>query len=227
MKFGGIQKTSTIDFPKKLSCVVFTLGCDLDCFYCHNRQLIETGEEISEKEIKAFLEKRRGLLDGVVVSGGEATLQKDLLKFFKYLKKLGYATKLDSNGQSLEVIKKLNEAKVVDYFAIDLKGAREKYTHICGERADYEKTAETIRYLFDAKANFEVRTTLYPGITKEDLISIAKDFENFPLWRFNYFHMPEKFKKCDLKRLRGKVLTKYDMIKIKKDLNEYQKNLEI
>lgn len=227
MKFGGIQRTSTIDFPKKLSCVVFTLGCDLDCFYCHNRQLIENGEEISENDIKLFLEKRKGLLEGVVVSGGEATLQKDLLGFFKYLKKLGYATKLDSNGQNVEIIKKLVESKVVDYFAIDLKATEDKYINVCGENADYKKTLETINYLLENNCDFEVRTTLYPGITKNDLISIAKSFDELPLWRFNYFHMPEKFKKDDLKRLRGKALIKYDMIKIKKDLIEFQKNIEV
>lgn len=227
MKFGGIQKTSTIDFPKKLSCVVFTLGCDLDCFYCHNRKLIEFSEGISEKEVKDFLEKRKGLLEGVVVSGGEATLQKDLTKFFEYLKKLGYSTKLDSNGQNLEVIKNLNELKLVDYFAIDLKTSKEKYNKVCGENANYEKVAKTINYLFESNANFEVRTTLYPGISKNDLVLMAKDFKNFPLWRFNYFSMPKDYKEEDIKRLKSKALTKYDMVKIKKELSIYQNNIII
>lgn len=227
MKFGGIQKTSTIDFPKKLSCVVFTLGCDLDCFYCHNRKLIESNEKISEEEIKDFLEKRKGLLEGVVVSGGEATLQKDLVEFFQYLKNLGYSTKLDSNGQNLEVIKNLNKLKLVDYFAIDLKATKEKYSKICGKNANYEKVAETINYLFESNADFEVRTTLYPGISKDDLISIAKDFKTLPLWRFNYFSMPKDYKEEDIKRLKSKALTKYDMIKIQKELFAYQINIII
>lgn len=227
MKFGGIQKTSTIDFPKKLSCVVFTLGCDLDCFYCHNRKLIESNEKISEEEVKDFLEKRKGLLEGVVVSGGEATLQKDLVEFFQYLKNLGYSTKLDSNGQNLEVIKNLNELKLVDYFAIDLKAAKEKYYKVCGKNGNYEKMAETINYLLESNADFEVRTTLYPGISKDDLVLIAKDFKTLPLWRFNYFSMPKDYKEEDIKRLKSKALTKYDMIKIQKELFTYQINIII
>lgn len=100
MIFGGMQRSSTIDFPGALACVLFTRGCDLDCFYCHNRELIAgDGDQLAEAAVFSFLEKRRGLLDGVVVSGGEPTLQPDLEEFLRRVRPLGYRVKLDTNGR--------------------------------------------------------------------------------------------------------------------------------
>ena len=95
MNIAGIQRTSTIDFPGTLACVLFTRGCDMNCFYCHNRELLMPGEDLPAAEVHSFLEKRRGLLEGVVVSGGEPTLQPDLAGFLKLLRDMGYKVKLD------------------------------------------------------------------------------------------------------------------------------------
>ena len=225
MIFGGLQKISTIDFPKRLSAVVFTLGCDIDCFYCHNRILIENGNPIGESEVKNFLEKRKGLLDGIVVSGGEPTLQKDLVEFFKYLKSLGYDTKLDSNGQHPEVIKKLCEMKLVDYIAIDLKATEKNYKNICGDRAEFEKTISTIKYLNEIKMDFEVRTTLCPGIDEKDLLEILSSVETIPRWRLNFFRMPENYKSSDEERLKGRALKEKDLEIISEEIKKRQPNL--
>ena len=100
MIFGGMQKSSTIDFPGTLCCVLFTRGCDLDCFYCHNRSLISAkGPALLQEDVWSFLERRRGLLDGVTISGGEPTLQEDLPEVLRRLREMGYKTKLDTNGQ--------------------------------------------------------------------------------------------------------------------------------
>ncbi|MEG2074140.1 MAG: anaerobic ribonucleoside-triphosphate reductase activating protein, partial [Angelakisella sp.] len=122
MLFGGIQRTSTIDFPGTLAAVLFVRGCNLDCFYCHNRGLLSPrGEALTESGVKEFLEKRKGLLDGIVVSGGEPTVYEDLPEFLTYLKKLGYKVKLDTNGQRPAVTEELAKAGLADYFAVDFK----------------------------------------------------------------------------------------------------------
>ncbi|MEG1993755.1 MAG: anaerobic ribonucleoside-triphosphate reductase activating protein, partial [Oscillospiraceae bacterium] len=128
MVFGGIQKVSTIDFPSVLSCVVFTKGCNLDCFYCHNRSIIEnSAENISEEDVLSFLEKRKGLLDGVVVSGGEPTIQDDIGDFLSKVRSMGYKLKLDTNGQNPEKVKEILGGGLCDYVAVDIKASRQKY----------------------------------------------------------------------------------------------------
>lgn len=191
MLFAGIQKNSTIDFPGVLSAVVFTRGCNLNCFYCHNRTLISsTGDVLDETEIKAFLEKRKGLLDGVVISGGEPTIQPDLHNFIAYCKHLGYKIKLDTNGQKPEMIKELVRQGEIDYFAVDFKSTHKDSSWVCGDTNSGLRVLETIRILQSAHADFEVRTTLYPSLTIENLVSMLSMVPQVPHYRLNYFRMP-------------------------------------
>ncbi len=128
MIFGGIVKSSLIDYPGKIATVLFTPGCNYDCFYCHNRALIEDIEEtVDQKQLADFLEKRRGLIDAIVVTGGEPTLHYDLIPFLLKVKSMGFFTKLDSNGSNPNVIRDIVRANAVDYFAIDYKAPASHY----------------------------------------------------------------------------------------------------
>lgn len=225
MIIGGIQKTSTIDFPGILSCVLFCRGCDLNCFYCHNRDLIYSfGKSLDDEYIWDFLKKRAGLLDGVVISGGEPTLQKDLSDFITEVKKLGYKIKLDTNGQHPDIVKELAEAKLIDYSAVDIKASFIDYHSVCG-RDGFIKAAETVDVLEEAGVPFEVRTTLYPGLTYEALNVILASLPEMPRWRLNYFRMPEKFLEQDEERLLETALTLQDIEKVLPELLKIQPNL--
>lgn len=225
MIWAGIQKTSTIDFPSCLSCVLFTAGCDINCFYCHNRALIKNVKStISNEEIMSFLEKRKGLLDGVVVSGGEPTLQKDLIDFLKTLKEMGYKTKLDSNGRHKDVIENAINENLLDYIAIDIKALPSDYEDVCGVDA-FESVKSTVDYLLKSGIDFEVRTTLYPQMTTEKLEELFKLFPQMPRWRLNFYNMPEVYEERDLPRLQQKALTKVQIDKISNELKSIQPNL--
>ena len=190
MNFGGIQRTSTIDFPGVLACVIFCAGCDMNCFYCHNRSLIPFVEKMPAREVHAFLDKRAGKLDGVVVSGGEPTLQPDLLEFLQFCRELGYQIKLDTNGQRPGTIGQALENALADYVAVDLKALRPAYLAVCGIPPEQVHAEETIRLLLKAGAAFEVRTTLYPGMTLEELQALLRSQPPVPRWRLNDFQMP-------------------------------------
>ena len=227
MIWGGIQKTSTLDFPGVLSCVLFTRGCDLDCFYCHNRLLIEgIGLVVDEKEIFEFLEKRKNLLDGVVVSGGEPTLHKGLPEFLHKVKEMGFKTKLDSNGQNPEIVKELWQKNLLDYVAIDIKALPQDYKKICGVNG-FEKTAKTVEFLNDIGANYEVRTTLYPSMTIEELEELLASFPAQKLWRLNYFKMPEQYKKDDFILLEQPSITQSVVNENLPKLQKLQPNLYV
>jgi len=207
MIFGGIQKTSTIDFPGALSCVLFTRGCNMDCFYCHNRELISfEGDSLPEADIMSFLLKRRGVLDGVTVSGGEPTLQKGLDDFLRGVKEMGYLVKLDTNGQKPEKVAGLCWGRLLDYVAVDLKALPGDYCKITG-KSGYLAAIETISLLKKAEIDFEVRTTLYPGMGIEKLQELMSNLPEMKLWRLNYFRMPIKYRQEDKSWLEQKSLT--------------------
>lgn len=225
MVFGGIQRVSTIDFPSVLSCVVFTKGCNLDCFYCHNRELIEnSSEDISESDVLAFLEKRKGLLDGVVVSGGEPTIQNDLAEFLAKVKAMGYKTKLDTNGQNPQKVKDILNNNLIDYASLDIKATKGKYQLICGKDI-FDNVAETVIILKNSGINFEDRTTLYPSMKISELNEILEYFDVMPLWRLNFFKMPKQYKKENEKLLIQKCITEKDIIENIEDLKKLQPNL--
>jgi pyruvate formate lyase activating enzyme len=194
MIFSGIVKSSLIDYPGKIATVLFVPGCNYNCFYCHNRGLIEEITDILDlNEINEFLQKRQGLIDGVVISGGEPTLHDDLPLFFKSLKNLGYLTKLDSNGSNPEMISTLIEQGHVDYFAIDYKAPIDKYSLYCGDNSDAINVLESIQLLLDNHSQFEVRTTVIPQLSLDDLIQMAKELPAIPRYVLNPYRKPIKY----------------------------------
>jgi len=196
MIFGGLQKLTLIDFPGKTACTVFSLGCNFYCPWCYNPELVLpekikqlypvksskagvskgqfNGAGISEREFFEFLEDRRGLLEGVVVCGGEPTIQKDLPNFIKKIKKLEFAVKLDTNGSNPKMLRKLIDDNLIDYVAMDIKVPKEKYNLVFGSKVDVKKIEESIKILKENKVDYEFRTTVVPTVlAKEDIIKIA------------------------------------------------------
>ncbi|HPD01068.1 MAG TPA: anaerobic ribonucleoside-triphosphate reductase activating protein [Acetivibrio sp.] len=185
MIISGIQKNSFVDFPGKLSAVVFTPGCNMNCFYCHNRMLISGGnseELVDEDSFLNMLSDRKGFLDGVVVSGGEPTLQKDLGDFIKKVKKLGYPVKLDSNGTNPKVIEGLIDKGLVDYIAMDIKAPFDKYSEVCGTDVDIAQIKRSIEILKRGIVAYEFRTTVAPGLDMDDICEIARSIAGARLY---------------------------------------------
>lgn len=185
MNIAGLQKTSTVDYPKKLAAVIFTAGCNYRCFYCHNRAILDYPPLLDEAEVSAFLEKRAGLLDGIVLSGGEPTLQKDLSWWLNRAKQLGYAVKLDTNGSRPEVLSSLLGAGFVDYVAMDYKAPFEKYPSICF--APSKGVRESLDLLLSSGVEFELRTTVVPQITLNALSEMARAVPQLPRWSLQLY----------------------------------------
>jgi pyruvate formate lyase activating enzyme len=198
MIIAGAVKSSLADFPGSISCVLFTPGCNFDCFYCHNRQLIDgTHREIDTVTVLDFLRKRVGQLDGVVLTGGEPTLQPDLLSFVQTIKAMGYKVKLDTNGSSPGVIANILKERLCDYYAVDYKAPAARCQEICRGAAAADDVRQTIRLLLEHEANFEVRTTVIPQLGQEDLIQMASEIPVVPAYVLNRYRRPEKYRDND------------------------------
>jgi pyruvate formate lyase activating enzyme len=178
MKIGGLQRVSLIDYPGKISAIIFTQGCNFRCTYCHNRQLVDPeryGPIIPVKEVLSFLDKRKGKLEAVTVTGGEPTLQPDLEKLLEEIKKRGFLAKLDTNGSKPDILEKLIHRGLVDYLAMDIKGPLEKYQQIASVAVDTSKIKRSIKIIMASGIKYEFRTTvarLHLGL--QDLVSVAK-----------------------------------------------------
>jgi pyruvate formate lyase activating enzyme len=202
MKFAGIVKSSLIDYPGKISIVLFVAGCNLDCYYCHNRSLMEDfNPSIDNHDLFSLLERRVGLIDAVVVTGGEPTLQPELEGFLRQVKTMGYLTKLDTNGTNPEMVRAFHERGIVDYFAVDFKAPKSRYSEICGSQANPEIILQTIDYLTRSQANFEVRTTVIPGLSLDDLLTMASELPQVPRYVLNPYRKPERFREADRARV--------------------------
>lgn len=171
MRIAGLEKFSTVDFPGSLAAVLFAAGCNYRCFYCHNRHILGEPPLLPEAEVLAFLQKRAGLLDGVVFSGGEPTLQSDLPEWVRRVRALGYKTKLDTNGSRPEVLRALIADGLLDYVAMDYKAPLEGYSPLCN--ADSAGVPESLALLRGSGVPYELRTTLVPQITEAKLRRMA------------------------------------------------------
>ncbi len=190
MIINGLQKTTLIDYPGKVACTVFLAGCNFRCPWCYSAELvlpekIKKHPKITEKDFFKFLKSKQGLLDGVVICGGEPTLNKDLPEFVRKIKKLGFLVKLDTNGSNPKTLARVFKDKLVDYVAMDVKAplkaqnAKRKaqsYDRATGVKADIEKIKKSVGIIKKSGVDYEFRTTVVPGIhTKKDIIQIAKD----------------------------------------------------
>ena len=163
MKIVGFQKLTMVDYPGKMACIIFTEGCNYRCPYCHNSLLVyEKSEyEIDKKEIFDYLDKRKGIVEGIVVSGGEPTLQKDLIDFLKELRNYEISIKLDTNGSNPDILKKIIDNNLVDYIAMDIKNSIKKYPITTAiNKINTDNVLKSIELLKQNKVDYEFRTTI-------------------------------------------------------------------
>ena len=184
MIIGGLQKTSLLDFPEKIAAIVFTMGCNFRCGYCHNPELINGEAKI--EEVFEFLKTRQGKLDGVVITGGEPCLQKDLPEFIKQVKELGFAVKLDTNGSFPEMLEKV--LPDLDYVAMDIKAPLEKYSQIVNVDVDTSKILKSIEILKNGGVDYEFRTTVVKSqLSFEDFEKIGQLIQGAPRYYLQRF----------------------------------------
>lgn len=176
MRLGGVQKSSLIDYPGKVAAIVFTLGCNFRCPYCHNPELVdETAEEISVTEFFQFLKTRVGKLDAVTVTGGEPTMHDDLLDFLADIKRLGFLVKLDSNGTRSDVLEAAIANQLVDYIAMDIKAPLHKYEGTVARPVDIAEITKSIALLKTGRVDYEFRTTVIKSLLPpEDFHAIGE-----------------------------------------------------
>ena len=187
----GLQKTSLIDFPGKVSCVVFLSGCNFSCPYCHNPELAQGGypARLSLAEVMAFLQSRRAFLDGVVISGGEPCLRPDLPVLCRAIRELGLAVKLDTNGSRPDVLEQVIDAALVDYIAMDLKTAPDNYgPPLCPEGSG-KAVVKSIDLIMKSSVDYEFRTTCVPPFVDEEIMKrmagAIKGARRYILQKFN------------------------------------------
>lgn len=192
MRICGLQKLSMVDFPGKLAATVFTGGCDLRCPFCHNAPLVTRAAEqpeLSRQEVLDFLRSRRGLLDGVVLSGGEPLLHPGAADFLREVRDLGFSVKLDTNGCHPAALAEILERRLVDYVAMDIKNSPEKYPQTVGVPAfNLDLVRESVRLLRGGTADYEFRTTVVQGLhTPADMESIGRWLEGAPRYYLQRF----------------------------------------
>lgn len=178
MLIKGFQKLSLIEYPGKLSVVIWTGGCNFRCPFCYNSDIVLNCKKmltIPEKEIIDFMLTRRGLLDAVAITGGEPTLQKDLPEFAKKIKDMGLLFMLETNGSNPRMIKELIDKKLVDYIAMDIKASLDMYGRVTGKKVNKKKIQKSIDIIRNSNVDYEFRTTVIPRFfKKEDAIAIGK-----------------------------------------------------
>ena len=160
-----------IEYPGKISAIAFTQGCNFRCPYCHNPELVDPelyGESLPEEGIFSFLEKRKGKLDALTISGGEPTIHDDLIDFIKRVKKIGYLVKLDTNGSCPHVLEELIHGRLLDYIAMDMKGPLHKYKIVTKSKIDEDKIKESIEVIMKSGVPYEFRTTIPKKLLEED-----------------------------------------------------------
>jgi len=221
MKIGGLQKVSLIDYPGEISSIIFLQGCNFKCPYCHNPELVDSklfGPCLQEKDVFEFLKTRIGKIDAVTITGGEPTIQNDLMPFIKRIKKMGFAVKLDSNGSRPEVIKNLLSEKLLDFIAMDIKAPLEKYEKIVRVLLKTDSIKESIKIILKAKIPHEFRTTVVKSLHSEnDILKIAQLISGVRQYTLQKF-VPAKI--LDKKYLKAKPFSVDELEKIRKHLEK-------
>ena len=228
MEIGGFQRISLIDYPGKVTSIVFLTGCNLRCPFCHNPDLVfKKGENLklySEEEILKLLETSRKFIDAVEITGGEPSLQTDLKDFIKKCKKIGLSVKLDTNGSNPNLIKFLLDEHLVDYVAMDIKAplsgdSIEKISGVANKQI-FRNMADTIKLLLNSDIDYEFRTTAVPGFTKiEDMISIAKSIAGAKAYYLQQF-VPHNTLDPALNSI--SKYPKEDLVAVKEELDKMQ-----
>ena len=205
MYIAGLEKNSFVDYPGQIAAVVFTPYCNYDCFYCHNREIIEhPREDLGEEMVFKYLQKRRAMLDAVVVSGGEPTMQKDLKAFIEKVKAMGFLVKLDTNGSNPEVLQTLLDDKLLDFVAMDYKAPLDRYEEICGKGVSSEPFLQCVDILKASGIDYELRTTFVPQLAPKDIEQMLKAIAPVKRYALQAYRQPATYKKEDRFRIHAK-----------------------
>lgn len=195
MLISGIQPSTLLDYPEKTACIVFTPGCNFRCGYCHNPEFVLPeniiklkNDFIPEQSFFNFLSRRKGLLDGVVISGGEPTTAADLIPFMKKIKAAGFLVKLDTNGNRPDIIKHALEKKVVDYIAMDLKTSLTHYQTLVGKLAQPDAIKQSIDLIKNSGIDYEFRSTLLKEVHSAILLDeMSEQIQGARRWYLQTF----------------------------------------
>jgi len=198
MKIGGLLKFSLVDYPGKTSAIVFTQGCNMRCGYCHNPELVYPHllvEPYPEEDVLDFLQRRKNSLDGVVISGGEPTLQPDLMDFLAKVKAMGYKVKLDTNGTRPEVLDAVIRGRLADCIAMDLKAPLDKYEAVCDVGVDKKAVSLSMALIISSGLDYEFRTTYDKSVlSEEDIKKITETVPDAAHFRVQECYPVEKHK---------------------------------
>ena len=227
MKISGLQKLTLLDYPGKMAAIIFIAGCNFLCPFCHNSDLVvapKDSPEISQEEIFSFLNKRKGILDGIVISGGEPLLYEETIDLIKRIKDLGYSVKLDTNGSFPERLKEVIDKGLVDYVAMDIKNCKEKYAKTIGKESfDISKIERSVEILKNGKIPYEFRTTIVHELhTPQDIVDIGKWINGAKA----YFLQP--YRDSETVILKGfSAPEKLELEAIKAEIKPFAENVEI
>ncbi len=229
MRIGGYQKLTLIDYPGVIATTVFTVGCSFRCPFCHNPELVLRSQFTvngkQEEEFFAHLAKRQGKLEGVCITGGEPTIQPDIIEFIKKVKAMGFLVKLDTNGTRPDVLKKLLDQKLLDFVAMDIKNQLKNYDKTTGVKGDKKRIKLSVGLIMNSRLPYEFRTTVVPGIHEEkDFLEIAKWIKGAKTYYLQEYRekiiLDPKLKN----KTKGKTL---DLKKIKKSIEKNFKKVDI
>jgi len=221
MIIGGFQKLTLIDYPGKLATTVFTVGCNFRCPFCHNPELVDlklVHNEESEKNFFNFLKARKGKLEGVCITGGEPLIQPDIIDFIKKIKKMGFLVKLDTNGMRPDVLKKIIDARIVDFIAMDIKNQIKSYSKTTRTKVDKDRIKLSVDLIMHSRIPYEFRTTVVPGLHSEkDFEEIAKWIQGAPAYYLQEYREGKILDSKLKKKTKGKIL---NLEKIKNNIEK-------
>ena len=211
MLLGGLQKLTLIDYPDKVACTVFTVGCNFRCHFCYNLELVDPAflqekNLLTEEYFFNFLSERKGILDGVCVTGGEPTVQPDLIEFIRKIKEMGFLVKLDTNGTSPNILKELLDKNLVDYVAMDIKNNLKSrngsdYEKVIGIKVNIDDIKKSVEIIKNSGVDYEFRTTVVPGLHKEeDILAIAEEIKGAKRYYLQQFRQDEKIINPDFRK---------------------------
>jgi len=230
VKIGGLQKMTMIDYPGTISATVFLIGCNFKCGFCQNPELIDPEKiknqpKISQKQFFWFLDSEQGLIDGICITGGEPTINPDLIDFIKKIKAKGFLVKLDTNGSNPKVLEELIKEKLIDFIAMDIKTSLDKYEQAINTKIDLEKIKQSVDLIKNSGVDYEFRTTVVPElVNEEDIKKIGewlKGAKKFVLQQFrNQKVLDKEFEKI-------KPYSEETLKKFKKNLEKHIEKVEL
>jgi len=228
IRIAGLQKMTLMDYPGKVGAAVFLAGCNFHCGFCHNPEIVEFKPDlplISEQEFFNFLQARRGLLDGVVISGGEPLIHPELPEFLQKIKALGYAIKLDTNGLNYALLKQILSQNIVDYIAMDIKASLGNYTKVTNTRADFDNILASIKAIMASGIDYEFRTTVMPRF--HDAQEMEKIGQMISGARKYYLQNFRNHKTLDPSFKEDNCFTERELENLKQIASQYVKQCEI